>query len=75
MCHSFCTQIGNLTQRIRGLRTGTSTNSINKWIGYDIEQNDYVAPYGKGEKSDFEVYIDWDGRWLPEYSGMSVKKR
>ena len=51
------------------------TNSINKWIGYDIEQNDYVAPYGKGEKSDFEVYIDWDGRWLPEYSGMSVKIR
>lgn len=51
------------------------TKSINKWIGYDIKENDYVAPYGKGKESDFEVYIDWNGEWLPRYSGMVVKIR
>lgn len=51
------------------------TSSINKWIGYDIELNDFVTPYGKGEKSDFDIFIDWNGNWLPDYSGMRVKIR
>ena len=51
------------------------TNAINKWIGFDIKENDFVAPNGKGKVADFEVYIDWNGEWLPTYIGMSVKIR
>ena len=42
---------------------------------YDIKENDFVAPYGNGKVSDFEVYIDWNGDWLPMYRGMAVKIR
>ena len=51
------------------------TDAINTWIGYDIKENDFVAPYGSGKVSDFEVFIDWDGAWLPTYRGMVVKIR
>lgn len=51
------------------------TNAINMWIGYDIEENDFVAPNGNGKVADFEVYIDWNGEWLPTYTGMAVKVR
>ena len=51
------------------------TKSINQWIGYDIKENDFVAPEGKGKFADFEVYIDWNGEWLPAYRGMAVKIR
>lgn len=51
------------------------TEIINTWIGFDIERNDFVAPHGKGRECDFEIYIDWNGRWLPEYSGMKIKIR
>ena len=51
------------------------TDTINTWIGYDIKANDFVAPYGNGKVSDFEVYIDWDRAWLPTYRGMAVKIR
>lgn len=36
------------------------TDAICKWIGYDLEKNDFVKPYGVGTVSDFEVYLDWD---------------
>ena len=51
------------------------TKAINKWIGYDIKENDFVAPNGRGKVTDFEVYIDWNGEWLPTYTGMAVKIR
>ena len=51
------------------------TNQINLWIGYDIEKNDFVEPNGTGKVADFEVYFDWNGDWLPNYKGMSVKIR
>ena len=34
-------------------------DSINEWIGYDIEENDFVAPAGKGSVADFDVFIDF----------------
>ena len=37
------------------------TKELNKWIGFDLEQNDYVEPYGNGKVSDFEIFIEWDG--------------
>ncbi len=44
-----------------------------RWIGYDILKNDFVGPIGHGDISDFEVFVEWDGRWMPgEYKGMKV---
>lgn len=51
------------------------TRAINTWIGYDIKENDFVAPNGQGKVTDFEVYIDWNGKWIPMYTGMTVKIR
>ena len=51
------------------------TKEVNSWIGFDIEKNDFVRPYGIGTISDFEVFIDWDGEWLPKYKGMAVEIR
>ncbi len=51
------------------------TKAINTWIGYDIKENDFVPPNGKGKVTDFEVYIDWNGEWLPTYTGMAVRIR
>ena len=53
-------------------RKFSNTRCINKWLGYDIKAYDFVAPYGRGSVSDFEVFIDWDGKWLPDYKGMGV---
>ena len=36
------------------------TREIAKWIGYDLEVNDFIKPYGQGSVADFEVYLDWD---------------
>lgn len=52
-----------------------NTKCLNEWIGYDIEKNDFVAPYGKGKETDFQVAIDWNGKWLPEYRGMGLRIR
>ena len=51
------------------------TGEICKWVGYDLEKNDFVRPFGDGEVSDFEVYIDWDGNFFPkcERIGMKIK--
>ena len=51
------------------------TKAINTWVGYDIKENDFVAPEGKGKVADFDVFIHWNGEWLPTYTGMSVKIR
>ena len=51
------------------------TSAINSWVGYDIKENDFVAPNGNGKVADFEVYIDWNGEWLPTYTGMAVRIR
>ena len=52
-----------------------NTKCINQWIGYDLEKFDFVEPHGTGCETDFEVFIGWDGKWLPEYSGMEVLVR
>ena len=35
-------------------------DAICEWVGYDLEKNDFVKPYGTGVVPDFEVYLDWD---------------
>ncbi len=51
------------------------TRYLNQWLGFDIQKYDFVQPYGMGVVTDFEVKIDWDGKWLPEYTGMGINVR
>ena len=51
------------------------TQHLNTWIGFDLEVGDYVAPHGAGRTVDFEVSIDWNGKWIPDYEGMGIRIR
>ena len=51
------------------------TKAIKQWIGFDICKNDFVKPNGSGEVVDFEVFFDWDGNVMTNYTGMSVELR
>ena len=51
------------------------TKHLNRWLGFDIQRHDFVRPYGTGETADFEVMIEWNGKWLPDYTGMGVRIR
>ena len=57
------------------MREFNSTKAINAWVGFDLEKRDFVQPHGKGEIVDFEIFFDWDGKWLPDYTGMEKKIR
>ena len=48
---------------------------INAWIGFDMEKNAWLAPYGKGEVADIEVYHQWDGSFGTNYKGSILKIR
>ena len=43
----------------------------NKWIGFDMEQADWVLSGHKGNMSDFEVFLEWDG--LPSRDSKLLK--
>ena len=51
------------------------TKAINTWVGFDLEKHDFVRPHGKGETKDFEVFFEWNGKWLPDYTGMAKRIR
>lgn len=34
----------------------------NAWIGLDLERGDWIGPFGKGDVSDIELKVMWDGR-------------
>lgn len=52
------------------------SETLNEWIGFDLKENDYVEPHGKGKIADFEVFLEWDGKWRQgEFSGMRMKIR
>ena len=57
------------------VREFRKTAIINEWVGFDLECNDFVAPGCKGKCADFDVRFVWDGKWLPDYTGMSVEIR
>ena len=57
------------------MRDFRNTKAINTWLGFDLNIRDFVQPYGKGKTTDFEVFFDWDGKWLPDYKGMGVRIR
>ena len=43
----------------------------NKWIGFDMNQADWMLPGYKGRTSDFEVFLEWDG--LPSRDSKLLK--
>lgn len=45
------------------------------WIGFDLLKGDFVKPHGNGEHSDFEVYIEWDGKTGQEFTKVAIKFR
>ena len=45
-----------------GFGAGKDVPSTNVWIGVDMACGDFIKPYGKGERADFEVMVEWDGR-------------
>ena len=47
----------------------------NQWIGFDLENYDFVKPHGKGVVADMEVKVDWDGLRFPNSAGMDVFMR
>ena len=51
------------------------THELNKWIGFDCERYDFVAPFGSGKESDMEIFFDWNGVWDSGYDGMALKIR
>lgn len=51
------------------------THELNKWIGFDCERYDFVAPFGSGKVPDMEVFFEWNGVWDSGYSGMALKLR
>ena len=51
------------------------TKQLNYWLGFDIQKHDFVRPHGTGEVTDFEVKIDWNGKWYPDYTGMGIELR
>ena len=57
------------------MREFNNTKEINSWIGFDLEKRDFVQPYGKGEIADLKVLFDWNGKWLPDYTGMGMRIR
>ena len=51
------------------------TKQLNQWLGFDLKLYDFVHPHGNGKSSDFQIKIDWDGKWLPDYTGMGISIR
>ena len=51
------------------------TDQIGKWVGYDLEKNDYVRPCGDGVHADFEVFLDWDGQSFPKCKKIGFQLR
>ena len=51
------------------------TQKFYDWIGFDLEENDFVIPYGSGKVADFEVFIEWDYNTGEKYEGMALDIR
>ncbi len=51
------------------------TAVINEWVGFDLEECDYVAPIGKGKTADMDIKFDWDGMYATKHNGMAVNLR
>ena len=51
------------------------TQKFSEWIGFDLKENDFVNPFGKGKVADFEIFIEKDYNNDKKYIGMDVNIR
>ena len=51
------------------------TDAVGEWVGYDLDVDDFVNPFGTGLLADFEVYLDWDGKSFPKCERLGMKVR
>lgn len=47
----------------------------NKWIGFDMKTGDWVMSGCKGKVSDFEVFLEWDGKPSRESQLLNLSLR
>ena len=52
--HNSITLVGDVN--------GYYVPEANEWIGFDMKHGDWVLSGHKGNTSDFEVFLEWDGR-------------
>jgi hypothetical protein len=45
-----------------GFGAGKDVPATNTWIGVDMARGDFVKPHGEGDRADFEIMTEWDGR-------------
>lgn len=45
---------------------------VNKEIGFDLFENDWVTPSGKGKRADLYVVFEWDGSKFQNYNGSAL---
>lgn len=46
--------------------------AVAKEIGFDLFENDWIAPDGKGKYADLYVLFDWDGTKFQNYTGSAL---
>ena len=54
-------RMGKLSKLLVFASPARAIPSTNRWVGVDLERNDFVKPYGIGESSDVLVKVMWDG--------------
>ena len=59
----------------KGRATSMCLPKHNAWCGFDMEENDWVAPFGNGKHPDIEIRHLWDGKKGKEYTGSSLTIR
>ena len=52
-----------------------SIPATNQWIGFDMKKESFVKPFGDGDRVDFELKFDWDGKVRKQYSGSTLRLR
>lgn len=73
-CNLRMREIRNPTALISDVN-GYYVPATNKWIGFDMKTGDWVMSGCKGKVSDFEVFLEWDGRPSRESQLLNLRLR
>lgn len=71
----LCERLNPIPMYVNGRQDDKLFPGRNVWFGFDMVENDWVHPYGKGHHADIEVILLWDGKVLNEYTGATLKLR
>lgn len=58
-----------------GMRNRVELPILNQWIAFDLEKNDWVAPWGAGRFCDLEVRGAWNGIKRESFEGYQIEFR